>query len=32
MKLNSGDEVYLVIDPGLATETGTCSFSGFKVY
>ncbi len=32
MKLNSGDEVYLMINTGLATETGTGSFSGFKVY
>ena len=32
MKLNSGDEIYLMIDPGSATETGTGSFSGFKVY
>ena len=32
MKLNAGDEVTLMIDTGLATQTGTGSFSGFKVY
>jgi len=32
MKLNSGDEIHLMIYTGLAIETGTGSFSGFKVY
>jgi len=32
MKLNQGDVVKLIINTGLATQTGTGTFSGFKVY
>jgi hypothetical protein len=32
MKLNASDVVRLVINTGLATQTGTGSFSGFRVY
>jgi hypothetical protein len=31
MKLNSGDQVKLMIYTGMATQTGTGSFSGYKV-
>lgn len=32
MKLNQGDVVKLVINTGMATQTGTGTFSGFRVY
>ncbi|MGB4293099.1 MAG: hypothetical protein WBJ37_09490 [Bacteroidales bacterium] len=32
MKLNQGDVVKLVINTGTSTQTGTGTFSGFKVY
>ena len=32
MKLDSGEKVRLVINTGLSTQTGTGSFSGYKVY
>ncbi len=32
MKLNQGDVVRLVINTGMSTQTGTGTFSGFRVY
>jgi hypothetical protein len=32
MKLDASNTVYIKVYSGLATQTGTCSFSGFKVY
>jgi hypothetical protein len=32
MKLNSGDHIKLMINTGTSTQTGTGSFSGYKVY
>ena len=32
MKLVSGDKVKVIVNPGLSTESGTGSFSGYRVY
>jgi hypothetical protein len=32
MKLTAGDKVKITINPGFSTESGTGSFSGYKVY
>lgn len=32
MKLSKGDIVKLIINPGISTQTGTGTFSGFRVY